>query len=360
MVSWRRGTLGALVVSLVAAGASPAQVPPGGAAPMSDVQWSLAQRLDALESEVARLRGQQHVDPPPAECCSVAPDRSEWRSGRFYGGYAFFFAKPHFKEAFQATVIDTSGTLHMVPFSYDYDLTPRVWFGLNADNGLGIRTRYWQYDHAADPFRSQPTDAMAMAQVVETIFPASIVAIPAIETLVVRDELETQTLDLEATQGIDFGKFSAVASGGVRYVMLRQSMFASVAGGAPDRSLAWSRRFEGVGPVVAIELERPIGRSGLAFIGSFRGALLFGNKDLYREVVNGIDEGLPIVSLHHAAEVLGIGEIQLGAEWTRTLPNGTDVLIRGTYEGQLWSDTGTPTLGYLGFEGFGAQVGFAR
>ena len=58
--------------------------------------------------------------------------------------------------------------------------------------------------------------------------------------------------------------------------------------------------------------------------------------------------------------VLGIGEIELGVQWTRTLPNGTDLLVRGTYEGQLWSDSGTPTLGYLGFEGFGAQIGFAR
>jgi len=68
----------------------------------------------------------------------------------------------------------------------------------------------------------------------------------------------------------------------------------------------------------------------------------------------------PVVSLDKASEVLGIGELELGLQWTRRLDNGTDVFLRGTYEGQLWSDSGTPTLGYLGFQGFGVALGFAR
>jgi len=112
--------------------------------------------------------------------------------------------------------------------------------------------------------------------------------------------------------------------------------------------------------VIALEVERPIGNWGLAFVGSFRGSLLYGNKDLYRDATNAVVEGPASVSLHHAKEVLGIGEIELGLQLTRVMCNGTRVFVRSTYEGQLWSDSGTPTLGYLGFEGFGTQIGFAR
>ncbi len=55
------------------------------------------------------------------------------------------------KESFQATVVDVAtGTLNLVPFSFDYDLTPRVWLGYFGENGMGVRASYWQYDHNAD------------------------------------------------------------------------------------------------------------------------------------------------------------------------------------------------------------------
>jgi hypothetical protein len=346
---------GFLILAVAPAAMAQTPNPPGA----GDVQWSMAQRLDALESEVASLRAARSGS-APVECQAAPGAYGECQSGGLYAGYSFLFAKPHFKESFQATVIDGAGPMSMVPFSYDYDLTPRMWFGYAGDDGLGLRTRYWQYDHAADSFQSSPF-TVASAQVVTVIFPASIVAFPPNDVLDVRDELEAHTVDLEGTQEITLGGFTLVASGGIRYAMMRQATEATVTDtGVIDKSLSWERRFEGVGPVVAVEVLRPVGGCGLAFIGSFRGALLYGNKNLDRVAVNAIDEGIPAVSMRDAKEVLGIGEIELGVQWARRLPNGTDLFVRGTYEGQLWSDSGTPTLGYLGFEGFGAQIGFAR
>ena len=92
----------------------------------------------------------------------------------------------------------------------------------------------------------------------------------------------------------------------------------------------------------------------------FRGSLLFGNKDLDRVELNGSGGGPPVVSLDQASEVLGIGEVELGLQWAQPLACGGDLMVRGTYEGQLWSDSGTPTLGYLGFQGFGLAVGLTR
>lgn len=52
-------------------------------------------------------------------------------------------------------------------------------------------------------------------------------------------------------------------------------------------------------------------------------------------------------------------ETEIGLEWSRSLRYGT-CFIRGTWEGQLWSDSGGSALGYLGDEGFGLSVALSR
>ena len=319
----------------------------------------LLRRMTALEEQVRSMETQPCLT--ACDCRTTSADCRECQSGGFYAGFAFVFAKPHFKESFQATYIDAGGTLNMVPFSYDYDILPRVWLGFTAASGLGVRTRYWQYDQTPTPFQSNPY-LPAQAQVVSVIFPATIYTTPPNDILNVSDSLEVQSLDLEGTQKTRLGKMSILAGGGLRYVVMRQGSQATVTNqGAVTQSLDWQRKFEGVGPTVSVEVERPLGiLKDLAVVGAFRGSLLYGEKNLNRVAVNAIDEGLPVVAMNNAHEVLGIGEIELGLEWTRQLARGGGLFVRGTYEGQLWSDCGTPTLGYLGFQGFGLGFGFTR
>ena len=320
-------------------------------------ELSVAQRLAALEARVQTLGELQSCE--DSYSCQRLPEVcDDCRQGGFYCGFDCVLAKPHFKEAFQSAVVTGADTMSLVPFSYNYDVAPRAWFGYTGASGMGLRTRYWQYDQTADPYQSPP-GTPAIAQVVSIIFPATIVAIPP-AVLNVHDELEVHTVDLEGTQEFSIGNIFMIGSGGLRYAMMRQSTDATVTNeGAVQQSLSWQRRFEGIGPTIAIEVERPIGTCGLAVVGNFRGSLLFGDKDLDRVEVNGSGGGLPIVTLDKASEVMGIGEIELGLQWTRQLAIG-DFFIRGTYEGQLWSDSGTPTLGYLGFQGFGIGCGLTR
>jgi hypothetical protein len=321
----------------------------------------IEQRMADLEAEVASLRGGKSCR-TACSCSNASQSCNQCKSGGLYAGFAFVFARPHFKEAFQATVGDPSAAISLVPFSYDYGISPRTWLGYTSDSGLGVRTRYWQYDHAAAPFQSSPF-VPAQANVVSIIFPATIYSTPPNEILSVADDLEVHTVDIEGTQQLEIKGMSLVVSGGLRYAMMRQSTQAEVINvnsGALVQALYWQRRFEGVGPTVGVEVERPIGQCGLSFIGGFHGSLLFGNKNLDRVEVNGVGPGPPVVSLKNAREVLGIGELQIGVQWIRQMACGTDLFVRGTYEAQLWSDSGTPTLGYLGFEGFGAEFGFTR
>ena len=48
------------------------------------------------------------------------------------------------------------GVFRDVDVDFDHDVSPRVWLGYVNDRGLGGRTRYWQYDHQANPVSVVP------------------------------------------------------------------------------------------------------------------------------------------------------------------------------------------------------------
>ncbi|MFH1264921.1 MAG: hypothetical protein ABIK89_04295, partial [Planctomycetota bacterium] len=105
-------------------------------------------RLAALEAELAALSAR--LDRLPTDCSGGFCSPSCQPSGP-YAGYAFVFAKPHFSENASYRICDTNARRDtLVPFSYDHELTPRVWFGYVGPSGLGLRYRYWQFDHMGD------------------------------------------------------------------------------------------------------------------------------------------------------------------------------------------------------------------
>jgi hypothetical protein len=132
--------------------------------------------------------------------------------------------------------------------------------------------------------------------------------------------------------------------------------------GPPSAILQWEREFEGVGPSVYLDAKKRLGNTRLSGVVSGGGALLFGSKQLNRTVIGdqSPQPAAPFLNLQDADEVVGIGEISLGAEWEARMRGGRSFRVRGTYEGQLWAEAGAPTLGFLGFEGFGIQVELAR
>jgi hypothetical protein len=151
---------------------------------------------------------------------------------------------------------------------------------------------------------------------------------------------------------------------GLRYAKLNQSFNSVVQDqtGAPIRQLNWERKYDGLGPAVAIEAKRRLGRTRVSFVGNAGGAFLFGTKTLNRTVIGdqSPQPSTPFLSLEGADEVVGIGELGMGLEWNRPLRSGHNLLVRGQYESQLWAEGGAPTLGFLGFEGLVVQVELKR
>jgi hypothetical protein len=248
----------------------------------------------------------------------------------------------------------------LLPFLYDYSTSPRVWLGYLTPAGLGIRADYWQFDQSGDS-RSLTSDGLHFigAHATTIIFPATILADTAGETLTASDDLEVHVVNLMGTLTAELAGISLETRGGLRYATLEQGYSAAVVDGAGTLTgqLHWKRHFEGLGPTMAVGARRPIGCRGLAVIADGGAALLFGKKRLERFVLGNVGPAtMPRLTLDDASEVVPIIDLRLGGEWSHRFATGWQLALQGMYEGQLWAEAGAPTLGFLGFEGFSVQV----
>jgi hypothetical protein len=326
--------------------------------PSEEVITEHDQRIADLESSLAQLR-RSIYQKPTSDCCT-----SSWSAG-----YSFLFTKLHYKESFQAIVADLgTGTQNLIPFGNDYELTPRVWFGFQAKSGLGVRGTYWNFDHASRPFNSTSNGVqIPSATSTSVIFPALIVAPFPGDELSVNQSMHATTVDLEATYDLRVKRFEANIAGGIRYAHSDQRFDARVTPGtfflSSPAALNWQREFEGFGPLLSAQGKLPIGYKGFYGTGGVNFSFLFGDKNLTRFVSNDAtpapNTGLPVLALVDADEITGIYGASIGAGWRRQTRLGR-TFLEGTYESQLWTDGGAPTLTITGFNGFSLSLGIMR
>jgi|GEM_PF-1417420 len=318
----------------------------------------LEAKVESLQSQLDSLRATSCVQ----ECNPV----NSTCGGGLYLGAAAVFAKPHFKEAFQYSQTNfQTGLQSLVPFSYDYEVTPRVWLGYRNADGFGVRATWWNFD-ADGQTSSNTADGINIygAHAVNVIFPANIFAAVPGETLTNTDSLETQIQNYYLTYDGSMAGFEFSGGLGLRYAKLDQSFNSVVQdqAGIPVRLLDWQRQYSGIGPAMSVEAKKRLGSTPFSFVTNAGGAFLFGTKALNRTVLGdqSPQPSSPFLSLDDADEVVGIGELGLGLEWSRPLANRHHLTVRGQYEGQLWAEGGAPTLGFLGFQGAVVQIGLMR
>ncbi len=341
--------------------------PVSAATPLEYRIQDLESKLEVMQNQVEatqiNIANSCYTDQYQANIAGC--ENGTFRSG-FYAGAAAVWMKPHFKEAFELSRTDfTTGQQSLIPFGYDYDVTPRVFMGFRNSENTGVRVSYWSFDHQGRPssYTSNGLDAYG-AHIVSVIFPANIFAANFGESLNVQNRLETSTLNLHGTIEGTFNKGTYMAGAGIRYANLEQTYQATVLSqaGAPIADLSWERSFDGIGPSVVFDAARQLGCSKFSAVVNGGGALLFGQKTLQRTVFGdqSPQPAAPFLNLTDADEVVGIGEMSIGLEWATVTRRGQQLKVRGTYEGQLWAEAGAPTLGFLGFEGFGLQVEVRR
>lgn len=291
----------------------------------------------------------------PCDVCGPAP------CGGFYGGFGAVFLKPYFRDN-TAYVADPPGVNISVPFDYSYEFSPRAWFGYVNGNGTGIRARYWYLDADASTTYLVPDWFTGQSQIVggSGFIVGNIFADPG-EIFSARHELNLQVADLEATQQLLWLGASVTPGFGVRYARLRQDYSASAIDDT-NTLQEWIRHhhsFEGFGPVASLQFVRPFGDSGLGVYGGVRGAVLFGDID--QTVVRG-DPDIVETYERSGSELLAVGEIEFGLEYSRWLKYNALAFIRGGWEGQIWWDAGGPTstTGDMGLQGLNVSFGIRR
>jgi hypothetical protein len=229
------------------------------------------------------------------------------------------------------------------------EVTPRIWLGYVNESGLGARIRYWTFDEG-------------LAQDTGTFTGGG-------ETLVGYGMLRANTIDFEATQEIQWGRWGMNVGGGLRYgsvVQLLSTQF--IYPPAPENeTLNETGSFFGVGPTLFAEFHRPIGDGGLALVANLRGSLLFGAETNALTDTNNLT--VPPTTTPYLAkqdQAVGIAEIQMGLEWSKSLSQGRRVFVQALWEGQIWDGMQNSAYYYgagqtnLGLDGFSFNIGLSR
>ncbi len=289
----------------------------------------------------------------------------DWREAGttpgLYVGFELVWVKPYFRNQ-SAYYIDYNqpDTIAVTSFDTNFDVTPRVWLGYTTDCGLGVRARYWQYDHST-PGKSavSTSDYSLMAVCATDVFYGFASTNGVGQTLTATHGLELHTFDVEVTQDFNWWRTSVTLGAGVRYVKMQQDYTATIYGEAPIDMISLSHGFEGAGPTVAIDLRRRIRESPFYITAGARESILFvrAGQDMYEDYWGYGDHQSSICE-----EIRAITEIRLGVEYRRHMAYSSTLIVRGGYEGQIWHDAGGPNFdsGDLGLHGFSAGFAFIR
>ncbi|MEK6235640.1 MAG: hypothetical protein N2C14_13105, partial [Planctomycetales bacterium] len=256
---------------------------------------------------------------PCGNACNVSCEENCNQSGLFVSGELMFF-KYH-----RADGVRVGGNLPAENADFNYELTPRFTAGWAGRDGLGVRGRYWQFDHAAGANEGGGSHI----------------------------EVDTYTIDLEAYDLIDLNcDWQLEISGGVRYNDFRESLF--------NPALTTVHTSANYGGIVGLEAIRSV-TDCLAVWGRFRGSLLMGDRRS--------QDGFENMVLRDATQ--GVLELSIGSEYNQKLSCGSVVFVRSSAEWQHWMDytsefdlgiagADVEGAGDVGFGGFGIQAGIRR
>ncbi len=281
-------------------------------------------------------------------------------------GVEFTFLKPHFDSNVAFTTLNGDGatmeSFTETNFDYDRELAPRVWIEGLQCSSLGVRAGYWQFDHPArSNLASPPANGFGRLTTppfgtvdLSTSVPNS--------TLATASGINAYSIDLETTKSFDAGAWSWLATAGLRYAEVDQQYNAVLrnAAGNIQGTIDYSQMVQGFGPTVSLRTQRPF-TPQLALFGFARGAVLAGDGESTLSAVEDQDLDTELITSRTSErdDLLPIGEMQVGLQWTPPCPGIWHPYLHVALEGQVWGGAGnaSSSTGNLGFFGFNVALG---
>ncbi|WP_235033172.1 Lpg1974 family pore-forming outer membrane protein [Rubripirellula obstinata] len=282
--------------------------------------------------------------------------------GGFFGGIDFLWMRANFDQNV-AMIVDPPVGNTLVPFDYDYELSPRAWLGWQSCSGTGFRATYFRFDQSAN---TEAVTAVAGATPVYLfVYGAggnlSRNANANVgQTLVSDHSLTLNSLDFEATQVVRWKRSRALFGLGVRIADMHQTSRGDVFN--PDGSLEETVRnelkFQGAGPTASAQLTRGIGSSPFGIFATTRGSLLVSDTEqrIY-EMKGAFTTELEDIAIQR--EVLGNVEFGIGVQYGQSIGRSAGMFFRAGYECQLWLDAGGPVDSHstIGLDGITFATG---
>jgi hypothetical protein len=214
---------------------------------------------------------------------------------------------------------------------FDQEITPRLTIGWVGTSGLGVRVRYWEFDHEA----------------------------PAVEDNGSVVDVDTFTLDFEVFDTFCLNRnWDLEIAAGIRYNDFEEVML-----DIPGDNDIRINDFDGFGIVVSAELRRLVGTNGALFVRA-RSSILMDDKDILNDPGQG--QKVTLIDV-----VVGTTELAFGYDYVMPQCDGSYYFVRLSAEWQTWynyssgfedtennEDFAGPAD--VGFAGFGIGIGLAR
>ena len=298
-------------------------------------------------------------------CGSWQEDQRLFQDGSargFYGGLELIWIRPNFDQNV-AMIVDPPVGNTLVPFEYDYQLSPRAWLGWQSCNGLGFRATYFRFDESAN--REAVTAVAGATPVYLFVYGAggnlSRNANANVgQTLVSNHALKLGSLDLEATQFFRWRHSQAILGMGVRMADVEQTASGEVfnAGGTLEEVVRNDLDLAAAGPTLSAQLTRGIGDSNFGIFAATRASLLVSETEqrIY-EMKGAYTTELEDIAIQR--EILGNLELGLGLQYQQALGQSASMFVRTGYECQLWLDAGGPVDSHstIGLDGITLALG---
>ncbi len=282
-------------------------------------------------------------------------------TGRFFGGAELAFLRPHFLGN-TAVSIDGPRFSESIPFDFDNETAPHVWFGFESKYGPGFELDYFTLNANSDAI-SETFNGVAPINTVASIAgPNRFTQLSANvlgERIDVNHSFEIETIGFNVFKDIQFKVSRIGGRFGFTYANIAQALQATVtdAGGNAIGSLDSTSDFRGFGPEFGIDYYRPVGHTPFEFITSFTGTGLFGRRDQFVNNTTGLVE-----RRFGADEFVAVLDLTSGIQYKKTIAENRSWVARVAFVHQTWLGGGTAVdpQGDFGIKGFTFGVGYNR